>query len=117
MTDPANREGAAMDLLALLPEWWRLGPATYDPGTRRWSITARSRPPETLTGRGEDELAAMAKLRILLHERRRAEKLEAIERRGRAAFLEGAEAQSRKAEGRPLNGRRAPACHQRYPKG
>jgi hypothetical protein len=56
----------------------------------------------TLTGRGEHELHAMAELRILLDERTRGEKLEAIERRGRAAFLEGAEAQSQAAEGRPL---------------
>jgi hypothetical protein len=33
---------------------------------------------------------------------RRDEKLAEIERRGRAAFLEGAEAQSQAAEGRPL---------------
>jgi hypothetical protein len=66
LTDPALRERAALDVLMRPPEWWRVGPATYDPGTRRWSITARSRPggrlrpPETLTGRAEDELHAMA---------------------------------------------------------
>jgi hypothetical protein len=49
----------------------------------------RTRPPETTTGRGVDELAAYADLRIRLDERQRSEKLEAIERRGRAAFLEG----------------------------
>jgi hypothetical protein len=58
MTDPALRERAALDVLALLPEWWRVGPATYDPGTGRWTITARGphpgrgKVPETLTGRG-----------------------------------------------------------------
>jgi hypothetical protein len=41
----------------------------------------------------------MAELRILLDERRRGEKLEAIERRGRAAFLDCAEERSRAAEG------------------
>ncbi len=44
----------------------------------------------------------MTDLRVWLDERRRAAKLEAIERRGRAAFLEGAEAQSQAAKGRPL---------------
>ena len=54
---------------------------------------------ETLRGTGEDELAAFADLRIQLDERRHPERLEAIERRGRATFREGAAAQSRAAEG------------------
>jgi hypothetical protein len=44
----------------------------------------------------------MADLAIRLDERQRADKFEAIDLRGRAAFLEGAEAQSQAAEGRPL---------------
>ena len=32
MTDPAKRERAALDVLALLPEWWAVGPTSYDPG-------------------------------------------------------------------------------------
>ena len=32
MTDPAKRERAALDVLALLPEWWSVGPTSYDPG-------------------------------------------------------------------------------------
>ena len=55
-----------------------------------------------MTGTGLDELAAMIDLRIRLDERRKAAKLAEIDRRGRAAFLEGAEAQSQAAEGRPL---------------
>jgi hypothetical protein len=121
MTDPALRERAALDILNRLPEWWRVGPATYDPGTRRWSITARSRPggrlrpPETLTGRGEDELHAIAELRILLDERNHGEKLEAIERRGRAAFLEGAEMRSQEIEGRPISAEELQRVTKRYP--
>ena len=42
----------------------------------------------------EDELAAMTDLRLQLDERRRAGKLADIDRRGRLAYLEGAEAQS-----------------------
>ena len=49
----------------------------------------------------------MIDLRIRLDERRRDEKFAEIDRRGRAAFLEGAEAQSRENEGRPLDGGRA----------
>ena len=44
MTDPALRERAALDVLKLLPDGWRLGPASYDPGSRRWSITPRAEP-------------------------------------------------------------------------
>ena len=32
VTDPAKRERAALDVLALLPEW-AVGPTSYDPGT------------------------------------------------------------------------------------
>ena len=96
MTDPEKHEHAALDVLALL----RSGggrPTSYDPGTGRWTWTARGRhpgrgkTPERITGTGEDELAAMIDLAIRLDERHRDEKLNAIDRRGRAAFLEGAE--------------------------
>lgn len=92
MTDPAKRERAALDVLALLPDRWALGPTSYDPGIGRWSYTARGphpgrgKYPETITDIGEDELAAMTDLRIRLDERRRAAKLEAIDRRGRLAY-------------------------------
>jgi hypothetical protein len=107
MTEPAKRERAALDVLALLPERWAVGPTSYHPGTRRWSITARGphpgrgKAPETLRVTGEDELAAYADLRIQLDERRKAESLDDIERRGRAAFLGGAEERSQTVEGRP----------------
>ena len=105
-TDPAKRERAALDVLELLPEWWVVGPTSYDPGNGRWSVTARGRHPgrgrypETITGTGEDELAAMIDLRIRLDERRRDAKLAEIDRRGRAPFLEGAEERSRTVQGR-----------------
>ena len=120
MTDPAKRERAALEVLAL-PEWWAVGPTSYDPGIGRWSYTARgSHPgrgkyPETITGTGEDELAAMVDLRIRLDKRHRAEKLRDIDRRGRAAFLEGAEAQSQTAEGRPLTADEPERVTKRYP--
>ena len=123
MTDPAKRERAALDVLALLPEWWAVGPTSYDPGTGRWTWTARGRHPgrgkhpETITGTGEDELAAMTDLRIRLDERRRDEKLAEIDRRGRAAFLEGAEERSRTVEGRPLTADELGRVTRRYPVG
>jgi hypothetical protein len=84
MTDPTKRERAALDVLALLPDWWTVGPTSYGPGTGRWTYTARGPHPgqgtcpETLTGTGEDELAAKTDLRMRLDERQRAEKLGAI---------------------------------------
>ena len=63
VTDPAKRERAVLDVLELLPEWWAVGPTSYDPGTGRWTWTARGRHPgrgkvpERITGIGEDELA------------------------------------------------------------
>jgi hypothetical protein len=89
MTDPAKRERAALDVLALLPNRWAVGPTSYDPGTGRWSYTARGphpgrgKAPERITGTGEDELAAMTDLAIRLAECRREDKLEAIDRGGR----------------------------------
>ncbi len=88
MTDPATRERAALDVLELLPDRWALGPTSYDPGIGRWSYTVRGphpgrgKMPETITGTGLDELA-MIDLAIHLDERRKAEKLAEIDRRGR----------------------------------
>jgi hypothetical protein len=99
---------AALDVLALLPDRWALGPTSYDPGIGRWSYTARGphpgrgKHPETITGTGEDELAAMIDLRIRLDERQCPEKLADIDRRGRTASLEGAEGQSQRDYARPL---------------
>ena len=76
MTDAALRERAALDVLNRLPDRWAVGPTSYDPGTGRWTWTARGRHPgrgkhpETITGAGEDELAAMTDLRIRLDKRR-----------------------------------------------
>ena len=121
MTDSAKRERAALDVLELLPEWWAVGPTSYDPGIGLSSYTARGRHhgrgkcSETITGTGEDELAAMMDLRIGLDERHRADTLVEIDRRGRAAFLEGAAAQSQAAEGRPLTANELKRVTRRYP--
>jgi hypothetical protein len=60
-----------------MPDSWRIGEATVDSGTWQWSITARGlhpgrgKAPKTITGAGEDEIAAMVDLRIRLDERRK----------------------------------------------
>ena len=71
----------------------------------------------TITGTGEDELAAMTDLRIRLDERHRADKLAEIDGRGRAAYLEGAEERSRTVEGRPLSAYELKRVTRRYPEG
>jgi hypothetical protein len=95
------------NVLALLPDRW-----SY---TARGRYPGRGKTPEWITGTGEDELAAMVDLRNRLDERRRAEKLAAIDRRGRAAFLEGAEAHSQSVEGRPLTADELERVTTRYP--
>lgn len=108
MTALTQRECAALDVLALLPDGWRVGRACWNPGTRRWAVTARAphlgrgEAPETISGIGDDDLAAMIDLRIRLEERHRGETLGAVDQRGRAAYLEGAKAQSTTEEGRRL---------------
>ena len=97
------------------------GQRSYDPGTGRWSYTARGphpgrgKYPETITGTGEDELAAMIDLRIRLDDRQRDDKLADIDRRGRAAFLDGAEERSGAVEGRPLTADELERVTKRYP--
>ena len=71
--------------------------------------------PKTITGTGEDELAAMIDLAIQLDERRRDEKLADIDRRGRAAFLDGAEERSQATQGRPLTANEQERVTRRYP--
>ena len=121
MTDPAKRERAALDVLALLPEWWAVGPTSCDPGTGRWNWTARGwhpgrgKTPERITGTGLDELAAMIDLRFRLDKRQRGENIAEIDRRGRAAYLEGAEERSRTVEGRPLTAYELERVTKRYP--
>jgi hypothetical protein len=77
VTNPEKRERAALDVLNRLPDRWALGPTSYDSGTGRWTYSARGphpgrgKYPETITGTGVDELAAMTDVRIRLDERRR----------------------------------------------
>ena len=100
------RERAWDDIHDLLPEWWQVGLATFDLGRHRWSVTVtarspkysgRPRPPATVTGEGEDEVAALTYLALKLRERRMA-----LEEKARAAYLHGAEEHSRVTLARPL---------------
>ncbi len=57
----------------------------------------------------------MTDLAIRLDERRRDERLEKIDRRGRAAYLEGADERSKAVEGRPLTAYELERVTRRYP--
>jgi hypothetical protein len=59
----------------------------------------------------------MTDLAIRLDERRRAERVAEIDRRGRLAYLEGTEERSRDAEGRPLTGAELERITRRYREG
>jgi len=110
MTDP--REVVWNAAHEALPAGWRVGPPTYDPARRQWSVTARSPTPgrrraaATVSGTGEDELAALSDLDARLRGTPRpaddAAKREALNRRLRLAFYQGAEDESRRAMGRGL---------------
>ena len=86
VSDPAMRERIALDVLGLVPVGWRIGQTSWNPGVHRWAVTARGPHPgrgkaqETISGIGEDELAAMTDLRIRLEKRRRANWPDAITR-------------------------------------
>jgi hypothetical protein len=75
MTDDALQAawGATQNLL---PDRWRLGPATFDPVTRQWTVVARSRKPKDrrrtpmyVEGHGETEMAALVDLAGRLRDR------------------------------------------------
>ena len=102
-------ERAWVDIHDLVPKWWRVGRPTYERGRDRWTVSAisrkysgRLRAPATVTGEGEDELAALTDLVMKLRELRAIEQRMAIEAKARAAYIGGAEDHSRATLGRSL---------------
>jgi hypothetical protein len=100
-----------------LPARWTIGPVSYDPGVVRaegyrgaFTVTARGphpgrgKAPQTVTGTGEDDTAAL----LDLDDRLRGAKpapgsyLEELRARLRLAYVEGAEEWTRKHVGRGL---------------
>jgi hypothetical protein len=65
-----EREAAWSELLDVVPPKWRTGRATQDALTGQWSVAAigpkvggrRGPPPESVTGTGPDEVAAVRDL-------------------------------------------------------
>jgi hypothetical protein len=121
VTDPAARERAALDVLDKAPGRLAGRPRQLrprHPALARDRSRPASRPskaPETITGLGLDELSAMIDLALRPDERRRAERVAEIDRRGRLAYLEGAEEQSGDAAGRQLTRDELERGTKRYP--
>jgi hypothetical protein len=110
MTDVDSRETAWAAVHEALPAGWRVGPPTFDPGRRVWSVTAWSgtrgggRPPVTVPGTGDDEMAALRdlddRLRGVPHPDGSC--LDELRRRARLAYVAGAESTWRELTGRPM---------------
>src|SRR4051794_19512527 len=106
----SDRDAAWDAVHAALPAGWTVGPPTFDPGVPGWSVTARSvhysrhRPPQTVTGTGVDEIAALRALddRLRGVPQPNGSRMEERERRLRLAYRGGAESWSRERTGRGL---------------
>jgi hypothetical protein len=82
-----------------LPARWQLGPPTYSPADHAWHVTARGphagrrTHPQTITGTGEDEIAALRDLddRLRGVPKPHGGQMDALRRRLRLAYIQGAE--------------------------
>jgi hypothetical protein len=106
VSNDAPREAAWDAVHEALPARWDVGLPCRHP-TGIWSITARGphpgrgKHPQTVTGTGEDETAALYDLDDRLRGVPRTDggQMDALRRRLRLAYLEGAEERSREHEG------------------
>ena len=113
-----------------VPALWTVGRPSLDPGVIRsdgklgaWSVTARGphpgrgKAPQTVTGTGDDEGAALRDLDSTLRGQKSASgsRLEEIRQRLRLALLDGAEAWTREHVGRPMTPSELAGVSRRYP--
>jgi hypothetical protein len=118
------REAAWFAVHDALPAYWSVGPATFDPGLRQFSVTARGphpgrgKMPVTVSGAGDSEISALVDLRARLMGMPRpaddAEKRAGLNRRLRLAFIGGAEEEARR-RGHPLASDELSRVLRRYP--
>lgn len=108
---PGDCETAWDAVREALPARWQLGPPTYDPDRQLWQVTARGphpgrgKYPEIVAGGGEDETAALRDLddRIRGVPRPDGGRMDALRRRLRLAYIQGAEEWSQRRLGRALS--------------
>jgi hypothetical protein len=100
MSNEDAREAAWGAVHEALPAGWRVGPASIgDPLRGTWSVTALRRPrgrlatPQTVTGTGADEVSALRDLddRLRGVPKPDGTAMDALRRRLRLAYVEGAE--------------------------
>jgi hypothetical protein len=105
-----DREAAWDALHEALPARGQMGLPSYDPGRQLWQATAigphpgRGKLPVVVSGTGEDETAALRDLddRLRGIPKPAGAAMDALRRRFRLAYVEGAEDWSRRASGRGL---------------
>jgi hypothetical protein len=111
-----DRDAAWNSLWEAVPARWTVGPVTRDPGALRsdghpgaFSVTARGphpgrgKAPQTVTGTGDDETAALRDLDATLRERSAdGSYLEELRPRLRLAYVDGAEEWTRENVGRQM---------------
>ena len=105
-----EREEAWGRLHEALPARWTVGLASYNPGERRWSISAvgpnrgRGKLPTFVSGFGEDELEAIGDLdaRLRGEHNEGPRKLDELRARLRLSFVAGAEEWARRELDRGL---------------
>jgi len=95
--DPDAREAAWGAVHDALPAFWRVGPPSFNPERQSWTITTISRHPgrgkipTTITGYGDDEVAALRDLEVRLVNSPRptgdAERRAALARRSQHPFV------------------------------
>lgn len=105
-----------------LPARWQVGPPSFDPGRQAWIVSAvgphpgRGKIPQSVTGIGEDEVAALLDLDDQLRGVPKPDgtAMDALRRRVRLAYIEGAEEWSRTARGRSMTAEEQRAVIGRY---
>jgi hypothetical protein len=117
------RETAWAAVHEALPARWQVGPVSYDPGVRLWGLTARGphpgrgKTPTTVSGTGVDEVAALSDLddRLRGVPKPNGTQMDELRRRIRLAYLEGAEDEWRRSEGRQLTAEEQERVLRQYP--
>lgn len=116
-------EAAWDPLWEAMPARWTVGRPSFDPGARAWLISAvppdrgRAKIPASLSGRGNDEVAAIRDLDARLRGERTdgPRKLGELRATMRMAYLAGAEGWSRAKLGRGLTASELAGVIARFP--